>query len=298
VPRTRIPGHIDLEYDVSGDGQPLLLIGGLGAQLISWDDAFCELLVRRGYMVIRYDNRDSGLSSILDERGVPDLLGMLVGLGSPPYLLDDMARDAVGLLDELCIDRAHVVGLSLGGMVAQILAMNHQDRVASIVAGLSGPAGRPTEIPASEVVEALLQPPGGDFGERVLGAVALRRALAGNGDGFDPEEAHRRARAQISRAYNPAGTMRQAAAVLGTPNLLADLGRIDVPAMVIHGELDPLVPYASAKAAAEAIPGAVFNGIPNLGHDLPAAVALELVERITQFHSRAAHSRQSPAKTT
>jgi len=298
VPRTRIPGHIDIEYDVSGEGVPLLLIGGLGAQLISWDDAFRELLVERGYMVIRYDNRDSGLSSILDERGVPDLLGMLVGVGSPPYLLDDMARDAVGLLDRLGIERAHVLGLSLGGMVAQVLALNYPERVTSLVAALSGPAGRPSEIPAAEVVEALLQPPRSDFDERVVGAVALRRALAGEGDGFDPADAERRARVQIARAYNPAGTMRQAAAVLGTPNRLADLGRITVPAMVIHGELDPLVPYASAKAAAEAIPGAVFAGIPNLGHDLPAHVALELVGQMSEFHARAAQSRQRPANTT
>ena len=286
-----VSSGIEIEYEVAGDGPPLLLIGGLGAQLISWDDRFCDLLARRGYTVIRFDNRDAGLSSVLDERGVPDLLGLLLGVGSPPYLLDDMARDALGLMDRLGIERAHVLGLSLGGMIAQLLALETPARVSSLVAALSGPAGRPTELPAPSVIEALLRPPGADFRERVEGAVALRRALAGEGEGFDAEDAQRRAEAQIARAYNPAGTMRQAAAVLGTRNHLAELARIRVPAMIVHGELDPLVPFASAKAAADAIPEAVFVGISNLGHDLPATVALEVIERVSGFHMALARSR-------
>jgi pimeloyl-ACP methyl ester carboxylesterase len=291
VPRTRVPSGIEIEYDVAGDGPPLLLIGGLGAQLVSWDEQFCALLARRGYTVIRFDNRDSGLSSVLDERGVPDLLGLLLGVGSAPYLLDAMARDALGLMDRLDVERAHVLGLSLGGMVAQLLALEHPDRVASFVSALSGPAGRPNQLPPPRVIEALLQPPGADFEQRVQNAVMLRRALAGEGAGFDADDAERRARVQIARAYNPAGTMRQAAAVLGTQNHLAELARIRVPAMVIHGELDPLVPFASARAAASAIPGAVFIGIPDLGHDLPAPVALQTIEHIAEFHSASASSR-------
>jgi pimeloyl-ACP methyl ester carboxylesterase len=294
--------RIELEYEISGNGPPLLLIGGLGAQLVSWDDRFCAVLVGRGYTVIRYDNRDSGLSTSLDEHGVPDLLGLLVGVGSPPYVVDDMAQDALGLLDRLGIERAHLIGLSLGGMIAQVLALNQPERVTSLVAALSGPAGRPEALPAPQVVDALLQPPGNDFAERIAGAVMLRRALAGEGAGFDVADAEARARLQIARAYNPAGTMRQAAAVLGTRNHLPDLGRMSVPAMVIHGELDPLVPFASAKAAAEAMPDAVFVGVSNLGHDLPAGVALGLIDRISDFHAsryRAAeHSRQRPPNTT
>jgi pimeloyl-ACP methyl ester carboxylesterase len=291
VPRTRVPGGIEIEYEIAGDGPPLLLVGGLGAQLISWDDRFCDALVRRGYTVIRFDNRDAGLSSVLDEHGVPDLLGLLLGVGRAPYLLDDMTRDALGLMDRLGIEHAHVLGLSLGGMVAQLLALQHPERVSSFVAALSGPAGRPTELPAPPVVEALLQPPGVDFEQRVRGAVMLRHALAGDGAGFDADEAERRARAQITRAYNPAGTMRQAAAVLGTRNHMAELSRIRVPAMIIHGELDPLVPFASAKAAADAIPDAIFIGVANLGHDLPASVALEMIDRVADFHAASAASR-------
>lgn len=284
MPRAHVSADIELEYEVAGTGAPLLLIGGLGAQLISWDDSFCDRLVKRGYSVIRYDNRDAGLSSTFDECGVPDLLGLLLGDGSAPYLLDDMANDALGLLDRLDVGHAHVLGLSLGGMIAQLLALRHPERVASLVAALSGPAGRPSEMPAPSVVEALLRPPGVTFSESVSNAVELRRALAGEGAGFDADDARRRAEAQITRAHRPVGTMRQTAAVLATPNRLSDLNQIDMPAMIIHGELDPLVPFASARAAAEAIPNAIFIGIPNLGHDLPAPVALRLIDRIADFH--------------
>ena len=288
MPRANL-GDIAIEYETLGQGDPLLLIGGLGAQLISWDDAFCERLAARGYQVIRYDNRDSGLSTILEERGVPDLLGLLLGSGSAPYLLDDMAYDALGLLDHLGIERAHVIGLSLGGMVAQLLALRHPDRVVTAVAALSGPPGRPSASPAPQVVESLLRTPGATFEQRVNDAVELRRALAGDGEGFDEPLARTRAIAQLERAHHPAGTMRQAAAVLASPNMLTALHAIRVPAMIVHGELDPLVPYSSAEAAARAIPHSLFVGVPRLGHDLPLAVALGLIDRITEFHASTRH---------
>ena len=274
-----------------GEGEPLLLIGGLGAQLISWDDGFCAVLAANGYQVIRYDNRDAGLSTILEARGVPDLLALLLGAGAAPYQLDDMAVDAAGLLDHLRIERAHVIGLSMGGMIAQLLALRHPDRVSSVVAALSGPPGRPASVPSPAVVEALLRPPGPTFEDRVADAVELRRALAGQGAEFDAVEARRRATAQIERAHHPSGTMRQAAAVLASPNMLTALHQLTVPAMVVHGELDPLVSYSSAAAAAQAIPGAAFVGIPGLGHDLPPRIALQLIDRIIEFHSSRALSR-------
>ncbi len=285
MPRARVSDSIELEYEVLGGGRPLLLIGGLGSQLVSWDDEFCGLLVERGYSVIRYDNRDAGLSSSLDDCGVPDLLGLLLGVGQAPYRLEDMAYDAIGLLDHLGISRADVLGLSLGGMVAQLIALQSPERVSTLVAALSGPAGRPSELPAPPVIEVLLRAPGVTFGERVERAVELRQVLAGEGAAFDTEDARRRARAQVLRAWRPAGTMRQAAAVLATPNRLADLGAIGVPTMVIHGELDPLVAFASARAAAEAIPNAHFVGLPGLGHDLPPAIAIHLIDRVAAFHT-------------
>jgi len=273
---------------VLGSGRPLLLIGGLGAQLISWDDRFCEQFVERGYRVIRFDNRDAGLSSGFEHSGVPDILGLLVGGGEAPYTLEDMAADAVNLLDHLDLARADVVGLSMGGMIGQVLTLRHPTRVASLVATLSGPPGRPSQLPAPPVVEALLRSPGGTFDERVRAAVELRRALAGGGAGFDETDARRRAEAQITRAHRPDGTMRQAAAVLTARSYLDELGQIDVPTLVIHGELDPLIAFSSARAAADMIPNATFVGLPGLGHDLPPAVALELIGRIADFHSRRA----------
>ena len=291
MPRARLVNGIEIEFELRGSGRPLLLIGGLGSQLISWDEPFCDALAASGYAVIRYDNRDSGLSTILDDRGVPDLLGLLLGGGAAAYDLEDMAADALGLLDHLGIEQVDLLGLSLGGMIAQLVAMREPARVRSVVAALSGPPGRPVTIPSAEVADALLRHPGHTFEERVDAAVDLRRALAGDGSGFNADEARRRAEAQIRRAYQPAGTMRQAAAILATPNQLAEMRRIEAPAMIVHGELDPLVPFESAKAAAAAIPSSVFVGIPGLGHDLPSEVAVRLIERISAFHSaRVAHS--------
>jgi pimeloyl-ACP methyl ester carboxylesterase len=286
VPRARVSPSIELEYEVIGTGRPLLLIGGLGSQLISWDDELCWALVGHGYSVIRFDNRDAGLSTALDACGVPDLLGLLLGSGRAPYLLDDMARDALGLLDHLGIQRVDVLGLSLGGMIAQLMALEAPQRLTSVVAALSGPAGRPTEVPAAPVIEALLRPPGVTLEERVDRAVELRRVLAGGARDFDVAAARRRAEAQILRSYLPVGTMRQAAAVLATPSRLPELPRVKTPTMVIHGELDPLAPFASARAAAQAMPNAIFVGLPGLGHDLTLALALTLIEGIADFHAR------------
>jgi pimeloyl-ACP methyl ester carboxylesterase len=278
-----LSSRIELEYEVLGSGRDLLLIGGLGAQLISWDDGFCEQLAAHGYRVIRYDNRDAGLSTGFESSGVPDLLRLLLGGGVAAYTLDDMTADAVGLLDQLEVTRADVIGLSLGGMVGQLLALGHPERVRSLVAALCGPAGRPSELPAPEVVEALLQPPGDGFEGRVRAAVALRRALAGGAESFDSVEADRRARLQVARAYRPDGTMRQAAAVLATPSHLAELDRITAPALVVHGEIDPLVPFVSAREAAARIPGAALLALHGVGHDLPSAVAEDLITQIVAF---------------
>jgi pimeloyl-ACP methyl ester carboxylesterase len=157
--------------------------------------------------------------------------------------------------------------------------------VTSLVAALSGPPGRPSELPAPPVIEALLGPPGTTFEERVQRAVELRQALAGDGADFDASAARRRAQAQILRAWRPAGTLRQAAAVIATPNRLSELAGISVPVLVIHGERDPLFSFESARTAANTIPNAHFIGVPGLGHDLPPGVAIELIPKLAAFHS-------------
>jgi pimeloyl-ACP methyl ester carboxylesterase len=239
-------------------------------------------------MVVRYDNRDSGLSTALDARGVPDLLGLVLGDGRAPYLVDDMARDAAGLLAHLGLQRVHVLGLSLGGMVGQLLALQHPKLVSSLVAALSGPAGRPASLPEPQVIDVLLRPPAATFDERVDAAVELRRVLAANDEAFDSGLARRRAASQIARAYRPAGTMRQAAAVLATPNRLAELHRLRIPVLFVHGDRDPLIPVASAKAAARVVRGAQLLTLPDVGHDLPPAAALDLVQRMEALHRGAA----------
>ncbi len=285
--RALLGSDVGLEYELLGPahGEPLLLIGGLGSQLVSWDDAFCDELVGRGYRVIRYDNRDSGLSTAFDDRGVPDLLGLIFGTGTaPPYTLDDMVADAAGLLTHLGIKRAQVLGLSLGGMVAQLLALEHPTLVMSVVAALSGPPGRPDQLPAPPVVRALLRPPTRTFEEQVECAVELREVLAAQDGAFDRELARRRAEVQLRRAFQPGGTLRQAAAVLASPNRMDDLAGLQVPVMLVHGDLDPLIPFASAEAASRVIPRCELVPMHRLGHDLPPRVALALIDRIVTFH--------------
>ncbi len=278
VPRAAA-GEVELEYEVFGDpGRPtVLLLAGLGGQLISWDDRFCSELVAAGLHVIRFDNRDAGLSTKLDHAGLPDLLGALLGSVPAAYTLDDLADDAVAVLDAAGVEKAHLLGISMGGMVAQLLALRHPERVLTLTCLMSGPAGRPSAAPAPEVVEVMLRTPVEDFAGRVAAAVELRRVLAASDD-FDVQLARLRAEEQVLRAYFPAGTMRQAAAVLATPNRIAELARIDRPTLIAHGDRDPLVPFTAGSDLAAAIPGACFLALEGVGHDLPEDAARRVLE--------------------
>ncbi|HEX6548126.1 MAG TPA: alpha/beta hydrolase [Candidatus Dormibacteraeota bacterium] len=270
-----------LEYESLGSpGLPaVVLVAGLGGQLTSWDDPFCEALAARGLRVIRYDNRDSGLSTRLDAAGPPDLLASLFGAASAVYTLDELTDDLIAVLDAAGVERAHLVGMSMGGMIAQLASLRHPDRVLSVAILMSGPAGRPLEAPDPAIVELLLRPEPEDFAGRVTAAVELRRALAAH-EAFDVALATRRAEAQLLRSYYPVGTMRQAAAILATPNLLSELPRLRVPALVVHGERDPLVPFEVGRQTAAAIPGARFHPMAGVGHDLPEAEGPALLEAI------------------
>jgi pimeloyl-ACP methyl ester carboxylesterase len=278
VPRAAA-GDVELEYEVCGDPScpAVLLLAGLGGQLISWDDRFCSELVAAGLSVIRFDNRDTGLSTKLDQAGLPDLLGALLGSAPAAYTLDELADDAAAVLDAAGVEKAHVLGISMGGMVAQLLALRHPDRVLTLTCLMSGPAGRPSAAPSPEVVEVMLRTPTEDFAGRVTAAVELRRVLAASED-FDVQLARLRAEEQVLRAYFPAGTMRQAAAVLATPNHTAQLARINRPALIVHGDRDPLVPFAAGTELATAIPGASFLVLEGVGHDLPEGSARRVLE--------------------
>ncbi len=283
---------IQIEYETFGDrdARPLLLTMGLGAQLVLWDEAFCEALANRGHFVIRYDNRDVGLSTKFEEKGVPDLMSIMRNpdaAPAPPYTLDDMADDAAGLLDALGIESAHVCGASMGGMVVQTLALRHRDRVRSMTSIMST-TGNKDLPPADPAVAARLMMKPASSREEAIERMAETFKVIGS-PGFDFDEAGVRERAARSydRCFLPSGQVRQLAAILAHPNRVPELRRLDLPTLVVHGEADPLVPVEGGKDTAASIPGAELMTVPGMGHDLPKAIHAELADRITALTERA-----------
>ena len=268
-----------IEYETFGDrGEPpLLLVMGLGAQMITWEEGFCEQLAGQGFFVVRYDNRDTGLSTRFEEAGPPDLAALLTGVatgqpappGTAPYSLEDMADDGIGLLDALGIDAAHVVGASMGGMIAQAMAIRHPGRVLSLCSIMSTTGDRSVGAPTPEAIAALLAPPPANREEAMDRGVQAHKVIAGGGFPIDEERVRRRAARAYDRAFYPPGIARQLASILAAVDRTPALGRVAVPTLVIHGEADPLVTASGGEATARAIPGAELLLIPGMGHDLP-----------------------------
>lgn len=288
VGRAQVNG-LELEYEVLGDDDDpaLLMIMGLGAQMIAWDDELCEEFVACGYRVIRYDNRDVGLSTKLHDAGVPDVEEVIRRHTSPPYSLDDMADDAAGLLDALDVDAAHVVGASMGGMVAQLLAIRHPQRVRSLTSVMSTTGAPDVPPPTPEALHVLMQVPPKDREGRIEHAVGVTRTLAGPGFPFDEERARRRATESVDRCFYPQGVARQLAAVLSAPSRVEALGAVTAPTLVVHGTDDPLVPLGGGESTAAAVPGAELVVIPGMAHDLPLPVWPEVVGAIRELTARA-----------
>lgn len=267
---------IQIEYETFGEraSPTLLLITGLGGQLIFWDEELCEHLAQRGHFVIRYDNRDVGLSSKLEEAGVPDVMRTIGALMQgeaikAPYTIEDMAEDAVGLLDALGIEKAHLCGMSMGGMIAQTVAIRHPRRISSLISIYSTTGNPDLPQPKPEAMEFLLTPPPEGREANIEYTLKLFRTIAGSGFPFD-EEWHRKMAVQAyDRAFYPQGVARQLAAILAQGNRKAALASISVPTLVIHGTDDPLVPVECGKDTAEAVPGAELKIIDGMGHDLP-----------------------------
>jgi pimeloyl-ACP methyl ester carboxylesterase len=284
---------IELCYETFGDpsAEPLLLVMGLGGQLTAWPVELCESFVDRGFFVIRYDNRDVGRSTKLDAAEVDFLPTFLAAQqGEPvevPYLLSDMAADAVALLDALGIDSAHVVGASMGGMIAQAIAIEHPTRVRTLTSVMSTTGEREVGQPTAEAMQVLLSPaPEGR--EAVIEAGLVSRQLIGSPDQFDEAVAREALELAYDRGYHPAGTARQLLAILASGSRADGLRALDVPALVIHGDADQLVTPSGGKRTAELIPGAELLILEGMGHDLPPSQLAPIVDAITSLSARTA----------
>ena len=273
--RARANG-IEIEYETFGEPEapPLLLISGLGVQMIGWDQDFCELLAARGFHVIRYDNRDVGLSTWMDD-----------GAG---YTLDDMADDAAGLLKALGVPAAHVVGASMGGFIAQLLALDHPDQVLSLTSMISGPNGDDQVQPTPRALALLMTAVPETRQQRIDLGLHSKKELLGPADPFDESYERARVVAAVDRAYHPAGFVRQLQAIGAAPSRLSRLASLHVPTLVIHGDADILVPVENGRLVAAAIPGARLLEIPGMGHDVPRRVWPEVVDAITELARAAA----------
>lgn len=285
---------IELCYETFGDpsARPLLLVMGLGAQMIQWDDEFCAALVAAGHHVIRFDNRDVGRSTILDHLGIPDVRAAFRAAAShepiaAPYRLSDMAADAVGLLDALGIARAHVVGASMGGMIAQVMAIEHPGRVRSLTAIMSTTGHHSLPPARPEAMEALLMPVARDRAGNIERALRISRTIGSPGFPLDEERLRRKAGEAFDRGFHPAGPARQLVAITASGNRRRGLREVRVPTLVIHGTDDPLIPVECGRDIAACVPGAAMLEIPGMGHDLPPAVWPRVVEAISALTARA-----------
>ncbi|MFC4932898.1 alpha/beta fold hydrolase [Massilia sp. GCM10023247] len=285
---------IRIAFDTAGDAKstPLLLLHGLGMQLTAWPDAFVDGLVELGFYVIRFDHRDCGLSTKFDRAGTPrpgwswfkSLLRLPL---RPAYRLDDMASDALGVLSALGIAKAHLVGVAMGGMVAQILAARHPQRVLSLTSIMSSSGRRGLPGPTAAARAALARRPANpnEVESIVDATVALWQAIGSPAYPTPEKQLRRRAARALRRCYCPAGEARQTRAVAAAPDRSALLQSISVPTLVIHGACDPLVPPACGADTAAQVPGARFELIEGMGHDLPAQLNERLLTLI-DFHAR------------
>lgn len=283
-------GPLDIVYETIGDPSdpPLLLVMGLGMQLIHWDIELCERFAERGFQVIRFDNRDAGLSTRV-RAPVPNVMRLMAGLPAQvPYLLSDMAADAFGLLDHLGIERAHVAGTSMGGMIAQQMAIEAPERVLSLASMLSTTGDRFVGTPKLRVWSVLTRRAPNDRDAYIEYFTRVFRMIGSPAYRADEERLRELAAATYDRCHHhPAGTARQLGAVLASGSRTAALRELRVPTVVIHGEADPLLPVRGGRATAKAIPGAELITIPGMGHDLPKELWPTFVDAIARNAERA-----------
>jgi pimeloyl-ACP methyl ester carboxylesterase len=267
---------IQIEYETFGNpsGRPLLLIAGLGNQMIHWDDDLCKDLAKRGHYVIRFDNRDAGLSTKFDEAGVPNIYETFGKIMQgekikPPYTMDDMADDAVGLLDALGIRKAHICGMSMGGIIAQTVAIRHLSHVLSLISIYSTTGNPELPQPTPEALRALTTRPPAERKAYIEHMLGVFKIIAGPGFMVDEKWTRKIMAKSYDRCFYPQGIARQLVAILTQVNRVPALASVKAPTLVVHGTGDPLMPVEGGKDTAKAIPGAQLMLIEGMGHDLP-----------------------------
>lgn len=287
---------IEMVYEAFGDpaDPTVLLIMGLGVQMLGWDAQFCELLAGRGFHAVRFDNRDVGRSTKIEGGPRPDLMAAAMGdASSASYTLDEMADDCAALLEHIDVEGAHVVGASQGGMIAQTLAIRHPGRVLSLASIMSTTGDPAVGQPHPEALPALLARPPADLQEYAEFVVGAFRIIGSPGFEADEEKLRERARASFERGYYPDGTARQLLAILASGDRTEALRRLDMPTVVIHGTDDVLIDVSGGEATAAAIPGARLELIPGMGHDLPRQLWPRFVDLIAENAARAVPQAQS-----
>jgi pimeloyl-ACP methyl ester carboxylesterase len=281
---------IEIAYQEVGDpdGEPLLLVMGLATQMLGWDEEFCAMLAERGFRVVRFDNRDIGHSTMLNEAGVPRRADVLLGRrGSAAYVLSDMAADTAGLMDHLGIESAHIVGASMGGMIGQTLAIERPERVRSLLSMMSTTGSRRVGTPTRRAFALLFAQFPRSREAYVERIVKTFKVIGSPSYPTDEERLRDVAGRMYDRSHRPAGVLRQIHAIAASGNRTAALRRLRLPVSVLHGSRDPLIRPSGGRATARAIPGARLRLIEGMGHDLPRELWPTFAEEIAATAARA-----------
>ncbi len=284
--------QIEIQYETIGDpsSKPLLLIAGLGSQLLAWSDEICEMIAENGFYIIRFDNRDVGLSTKFDDAGIPDMMAISAAYTRGekpklPYTLDDMADDAIGLLDALNIESAHICGASMGGMIAQIIAYRHPSRVQSLIVMMST-TGNPALPAAKPEIMAKFFAPVPSKREAYIEEMIKRDSLICGAFEYDEVEGRRYRTEEYDRSYYPEGIVRQMAAMAVPGNVKPYIFSITAPTLVIHGKEDPFNSVDAAKEIASTIPGAELLLIDGMAHSFPRKILQQIIDAIVSHCSK------------
>ncbi|MHA2392142.1 MAG: alpha/beta fold hydrolase [Promethearchaeota archaeon] len=293
MPKAEV-NNLEIEYETFGNpsDKPLLLVMGLGAQMIVWDEEFIKFLLDRGFYVIRFDNRDVGLSTKCEEAGEPNVMQAVMATQrgeavEAPYSLEDMADDAMGVLDALGIEKAHICGASMGGMIVQVIAYRHQSRVLSLTSIMSSTGNPELPQPTPEAMQALLTPAPTERNAYIEHSLKIGRLLYGSGFPFDEKIRREIAERVYDRCFYPIGFGRQLLAILANGNRKPKLASIKVPTLVIHGGDDQLVPVEGGKDTHEAISGSELIIIDGMGHSLPPETWEQITDAIAANAAKA-----------